>query len=84
MAIRKDLLRMQNNIKRVKNPFGPAALGEDEKLKPVPDNRNLLEKGLDYITGGDSRTKMDIEGKTVEYTDSKGNAYDKDKNRIIK
>jgi len=91
MASRKDLSRMHSNMLRVKNPLkqfhGPMSSGPgDEKkedgLKPVKDGRNILEKGYDYLTGGDSRSTMSIGGKTVEFTDAKGNSYDKDKNRI--
>ena len=67
-----------------KSPFRKHIDGHEDKdkLKPVPDNRNVLEKGWDWFTGDDSRATMSIGGKTVEYTDGKGNPYDKDKNKL--
>ncbi len=87
MRNRVDLQRMESALKMVKNPLkqmsnGPGDEKKDDGLKPVPDTRNIFEKGYDYVTGGYSGATEQIGGKTVKYTDGKGNVYDKDKNII--
>ncbi len=88
MKSRKDLQRMEHALRQVKNPLkqfnGPGDEKKDKGLKPFEaiDNRNIFEKGYDYLTGSDSRTQMIVDNKTVKFTDKQGNLYDESKNRI--
>ena len=61
MAIRKDLLRMQNNIKRVKNPFGPAAANEPKEKPAVASTTSVDKKepsSLDDIENSEQYQKI--------------------------
>lgn len=61
MAIRKDLLRMQNNIKRVKNPFGPAAATEPVEKAAVASTTAVNKKtpsSLDDIENSEQYQNM--------------------------
>jgi len=87
MKSRKDLQRMEGALRMVKNPLKQMSNDPDDEkkeddLKPVPDTRNIFEKGYDYFTGGYSGATEQIGGKTVKYTDGKGNVYDRNKNII--